>query len=255
MAASFDGRRKTITVSTSRGWFKWHRSITAIICDPALSTMKPTKRNKTRGKRKDEKREKMRICQRRGRSNSMWATWATWAPTLTPKCPGPVSYLIKGQLLRKTRCLHTWGIFCFWCLVWVYTVWGGERRCSWGRGLWDTFTSCLALKSTPASEASGLVKIPELMTAHQFCTAVAFPPHRSTSERSSGWNQIALLPWQRHQKPSFKLRIKSVMVTFQATCRVLVHMKQMKTLHNPFPKILKTNFYSNKSHVSKNQWT
>lgn len=41
------------------------------------------------------------------------------------------------------------------------------------------------------------------------------------------------------------------MVTFQATCRIVVHVKQMQILHNPFLKILKTDFYSKKSQVSK----
>lgn len=41
------------------------------------------------------------------------------------------------------------------------------------------------------------------------------------------------------------------MATFQATCRIVVHIKQMQILHNPFLKILKTDFYSKKSQVSK----
>lgn len=41
------------------------------------------------------------------------------------------------------------------------------------------------------------------------------------------------------------------METFQATCRILVHIKQMQIPHNPFSKTLKTDFYAKESQVSK----
>lgn len=41
------------------------------------------------------------------------------------------------------------------------------------------------------------------------------------------------------------------MVTFRATCRAVVHIKQMQILHNPFSKTRKTGFYKKGAKLPK----